>query len=152
MQDRSPIIGYQVHWLTHWDWVMLIYIYIYVCVCVCVRKLTIIYSDNGLLPGQHQAIIRTNAGPLGTKFSEVLIKNCLFHSRKWIWKFYIDIQYDLYVQIQCSAITIKTLVIKTGRKKSKHKQIKNVVQVLREYKVDANFFTKHPLWWMDTTV
>ena len=45
---------------------------------ICVGKLTIIGSDNGLLPGRHQAIIWTNAGilltePLGTNFSEILI-------------------------------------------------------------------------------
>ena len=44
---------------------------------ICVNKLTIIGSDNGLSPGQRQAIIWTNAGilligPLGTNFSEVL--------------------------------------------------------------------------------
>ena len=42
-------------------------------------KLTIIGSDNGLSPGQGQAIIWTNAGilligPLGTNFSEISIK------------------------------------------------------------------------------
>ena len=46
---------------------------------ICVRDLTSIGSDNGLLPGRRQAIIRTNAGilliiPLGTNFSEILIK------------------------------------------------------------------------------
>ena len=44
---------------------------------MCVGKLTIIGSDNGLSPEQHQAIIWTNAGilligPLGTNFSEIL--------------------------------------------------------------------------------
>ena len=43
-----------------------------------VNKLTSIGSDNGLLPGQRQAIILTNdgillIGPLGKKFSEILI-------------------------------------------------------------------------------
>ena len=43
-----------------------------------ISKLTIIGSDNGLLPGRHQAIIRTNAGilligPLGTHLSEIWI-------------------------------------------------------------------------------
>ena len=56
--------------LTHWGRVMHIYI--------CIGNLTIIGSGNGLLPGQHQAIIETNAGllsigPLGTNFSEILI-------------------------------------------------------------------------------
>ena len=46
---------------------------------ICINKLTIIGSDNGLLPGQRQAIIWTNAGvlltgPWGTNFSEILIK------------------------------------------------------------------------------
>ena len=45
---------------------------------ICFGKLTIIASDNGLLPGRRQAIIWTNAGtlltgPLGTNFSEILI-------------------------------------------------------------------------------
>ena len=45
---------------------------------ICISKLTIIVSDNGLSPGQRQAIIWTNAGilligPLGTNFSEILI-------------------------------------------------------------------------------
>ena len=40
---------------------------------------TIIGSDNGLVPGRHQAIIWTNAGmlliwPLGTNFSGIFIK------------------------------------------------------------------------------
>ena len=46
---------------------------------ICVCKLTIIGSDNGLSPGQRQALIWTNAGillirTLGTNFSEILIK------------------------------------------------------------------------------
>ena len=45
---------------------------------MCVGKLTIFGSDNGLSPGQRQAIILTNAGilligPLGTNVSEILI-------------------------------------------------------------------------------
>ena len=44
---------------------------------VCISKLTIIDLDNGLLPGQRQAIIWTNAlillfGPWRLKFSEIL--------------------------------------------------------------------------------
>ena len=54
--------------LTHWGRVT----------HICVSNLTIIASDNGLLPGRRQAIIWTNAGilligPLGTHFSEILI-------------------------------------------------------------------------------
>ena len=84
-----------------------IYIYIYVCVCVtffnyihsgvlthwgrvthkCGGKLTRIGSDNGLSPGRRQAIIWTNAGilligPLGTKFSEILIAIEAFSFKK----------------------------------------------------------------------
>ena len=55
--------------LTHWGWVT----------HICDSKLTIIGSDNGLLPGRRQAIIWTNAGilligPLGTNFNEILLE------------------------------------------------------------------------------
>ena len=55
--------------LTHWGRVT----------HICVIKLTTIGSDNGLSPGRRQAIIWTNAGilligPLGTNFSEILIR------------------------------------------------------------------------------
>ena len=55
--------------LTHWGQVT----------HICVGNLTIIGSDNGLSPGQRQAISRTNAGilsirPLGTNVSEIPIK------------------------------------------------------------------------------
>ena len=47
----------------------------------------IIGSDNGLSPGPHQAIIRTNngillIGPLGTNFSEISIKSQTFSFTK----------------------------------------------------------------------
>ena len=63
--------------LTHWGRVM----------HICVIDLTSIGSDNGLLPGRHQAIIRTNAGillirPLGTNFSEILIEIMIFSFKK----------------------------------------------------------------------
>ena len=45
-------------------------------------KLTIIDSDNGLLPGQRHAIIWTNAGLLGTKFPEILIEIHTFSLKK----------------------------------------------------------------------
>ena len=46
---------------------------------ICVSKLTMIGSDNGLSPHHHQAITWTNSEillirPLGTTFSEILIK------------------------------------------------------------------------------
>ena len=54
---------------------------------ICVDNLTIIGSDNGLLPGRRQAIIWTNAGilsigPLGTNFSEVLTEILTFSFKK----------------------------------------------------------------------
>ena len=54
---------------------------------ICVCKLTIIGSDNGLSPGQRQAIIWTNAGilligPLGTNFSEISVKVHIFSFMK----------------------------------------------------------------------
>ena len=63
--------------LTHWGWVK----------HICVSKLTIIGSDNGLSPGGRQAIIWTNSGilligPLGTNFSEILIKIQRFSFKK----------------------------------------------------------------------
>ena len=63
--------------LTHWGRVTHIY----------VGKLTIIGSDNGFSPERRQAIIWPNAGilligPLGTNFSEILIKIQTFSLNK----------------------------------------------------------------------
>ena len=54
---------------------------------ICISKLSIIGSDNGLSPGQHQAIIWTNAGillngPVGTNFDEILIEIHKFSFKK----------------------------------------------------------------------
>ena len=54
---------------------------------ICVGNLTIIASNNGLSPYRRQAIIWTNAGilligPLGTNFSEILIKILTFSFKK----------------------------------------------------------------------
>ena len=54
---------------------------------ICISKLTIIGSDNGLSPGQRQAIIWTKAGilligPLGTNFREILFAIQKFSLRK----------------------------------------------------------------------
>ena len=64
-------------WLTHWGRVT----------HICVSKLTIIGSDNGLLPDRRHAIIWTNAeilliGSLGTNFSEILIEILTFSFKK----------------------------------------------------------------------
>ena len=67
--------------LTHWDW----------GTHICVSKLTIIGSDNGLLPSRRQAIMWTNygmlsIGPWGTNLSEIFIEIQTFSLRKCIWK------------------------------------------------------------------
>ena len=54
---------------------------------IWVRNLTIVGSDNGLLPGRRQTIIWTNGwilliGPLGTNFSEILIRIQTFSFKK----------------------------------------------------------------------
>ena len=54
---------------------------------ICVSELPIIGSDNGLSPGQRQAIIWTNAGillfrTLGTNFSEILSEIHTFSFKK----------------------------------------------------------------------
>ena len=54
---------------------------------ICISKSNIIGSDNGLLPGQHQAIIQTNDGillvwHLGTHFSKMLIEINTFSFKK----------------------------------------------------------------------
>ena len=63
--------------LTHWGRVT----------HICVGNLTIIGSDNGLSPERRQAIIWTNTGilliePLGTNFSEILIRIQIFSFKK----------------------------------------------------------------------
>ena len=58
-------------------------------------KLTIIGSDNGLLPCQCQAIIWTNAGillikPLGTNISAISITIHIFSFLKYIWQYRLE--------------------------------------------------------------
>ena len=67
------------HWasLTHWGRM----------IHICVSNLTIIGSDNDLLPSQHQAIIWTNdgislIGNFGTNSSEILIEILTFSFKK----------------------------------------------------------------------
>ena len=72
---------HQFHYLTHWGRVT----------HICVSKLTSVGSDNGLLPGRHQAIIWTNAGTLligllGSNFSEnpyIFIQENAFENGIW---------------------------------------------------------------------
>ena len=74
---NSGFFQYYPKVLTHWGRVT----------HICVSKLAIIGSDNGLSPGQRQAITWTNVGillirPLGTNFSEILIKILTFSFKK----------------------------------------------------------------------
>ena len=71
------IITLNTSFLTHWGRVT----------HICVSDLTSIGSDNGLSPGRHQAIIRTNAGilligTLGTNFCEILSEIHTFSFKK----------------------------------------------------------------------
>ena len=71
------LLGHTVCRLTHWGRVT----------HICVGNLTIIGLDNGLSPGRRQAITWTNVGilligPLGTNFSEMLIKIHTFSFKK----------------------------------------------------------------------
>ena len=72
-QNRQQAITWLNDDLTHWGRVT----------HICVGKLTTIGSNNGLSPGQRQAIIWTNAGllliiPFETNFSEILIEIHIF--------------------------------------------------------------------------
>ena len=76
--------------LTHWGRVT----------HICVGKLTIIGSDNGLLPDRHQAIIWTNAGilligPLGKKHQWNLNRNSN-----------IFIQENAFESVACETVAI----------------------------------------------
>ena len=69
--SKSPLPLTNCGWVTH----------------ICVSKLTIIGSNNGLLPDQRKAIIWTSAGillirPLGTNFNEILIEIYTFSFKK----------------------------------------------------------------------
>ena len=66
---RPQWVKSTILWLTHWGRVT----------HICVSELATIGSNNGLSPGQRQAIIWTNVGilltgPLGTNFSEIVIE------------------------------------------------------------------------------
>ena len=67
--------------LTHWDQEM----------HICISNLTIIGSDNGLLPGRRQAIIGTNAGniadmSLRNKHQWNVNRNSCISPKKCVWK------------------------------------------------------------------
>ena len=67
---------------------------------LCVSNLTTIGSDNGLLPGRHQAIIWTNAGILLTGPLETKIQGSLNQN------FYIFIQGNAFENVVCKMVAI----------------------------------------------
>ena len=75
---------------------------------IYIGSLTIIGSDNGLLPGGGQTNIWTNAvilliGPLGTNFIEILIKIHTFSFKKMHLKMYKSSKFDLCWSLYCCA-------------------------------------------------
>ena len=93
--------------ITHWGWVT----------HICVSKLTIIGSDNGLLPGRRQPITWINAGillikPLGTNFNEILIGN-------------IFIQENVFESVVCemAAILSRPQCVKDGHEEVNNKSL-----------------------------
>ena len=84
---------------------------------ICITKLTIIGSNNGLSPTRHQAIIWTNDGilliwPIGTNFSEMLIRIHTFSFKKMHFKmssgywrpFCLDINVLIFAGCHCSQL------------------------------------------------
>ena len=89
--------------LTHWDRVT----------HICIGNLTIIGSDNGLLPGQCQAIIWTNdgillIGPLGTKFGGNLIKIYITSFKKMQLKMLFENRRPLRIKTFCLSLNVLT--------------------------------------------
>ena len=75
---------------------------------ICASKLTIIDSDNGLLPGRRQAIIWNNAGilligPFGTNLSEIFIKIHTF----WFTKMHLEMSFGKW-QPFCLGLNVLT--------------------------------------------
>ena len=94
--------------LTHWGRV----------IHICVGNLTIIGSDNGLLPGRRQAIIWPNAGilligPLGTNFSENLIEILTFSLTKMCLKMS---SYNVSILSQPHCVNSLTAKLRSGEK------------------------------------
>ena len=79
---------------------------------ICVSKQTIIGSDNGLSPGQRQAIIWTNAGilligPMGTNLSEILIEIYTFSLTKMRLKMSSAKCRPFFFRLQCDKTSIE---------------------------------------------
>ena len=73
---------------------------------VCVGKQTVIGSDNGLSPGQRQAIILTNVGilligPMGTYVNDILMEINIFLFKKMIWNCCTEIDGHFVLASMC---------------------------------------------------
>ena len=95
VKNMIPVVGYRVHYSTNWGRAIQIF----------VSKLTSIAADNDWSPGQHQAIIWTNARillieSLGTsmKFKS---KSISFHSRISTWKCRLENIVQLFSASMC---------------------------------------------------
>ena len=125
--------------LTHWGRVT----------HICAGNLTIIGSDNGLSPGWRQAIIWTNVGllligPLGTNFSEILIKILTFSFKK------------IHLKVSsakrrpfCLGLNVLTMHWNNGLKPIQHQAINHLNQLIPPvYVMYINLVPYHnDTWW-----
>ena len=73
---------------------------------ICFSEVTIIGLDNGLLPGQRQTIIWTDAwilliGPLGTNFNEILTEIHSFFVQENAFENIVWKMTDILSPLQC---------------------------------------------------
>ena len=83
---------------------------------ICIDDLTIIGSDNGLLPGQYQTIIWTKAGilligPLGINFSEISIENSYIFIQENAFQKAVCKMAVILSQPQCVKLTLELSVM-----------------------------------------
>ena len=92
--------------LTHWGWLT----------HICISELTLIDSDNGLSPGRRHGIIWTNAGILGTNFSDILIEIHTFSFKKMHLKMSSAKMAAILSQPQC----VKMVLLHYGHQLPQH--------------------------------
>ena len=120
--------------LTHWGLVT----------HVCISKLTIIGSDNGLVPGWCQAINWTTVGillirPLGTNFNEILIEIHEFSFKKIHFKMSPgNMIADILSQPQC----VNTLRLVQNGQHFADCTLKNAISWTKVLYIDSNLFLK----------
>ena len=124
---------------------------------ICVSNLAMIGSDNGLSSGRRQAIIWTNAGmlligPLGTTFSEILIKIYMLSLKKCIWKYRLEMAAMLsrpqWVKRMCILLTTPGYInILRLRQNERHFQVHFFLneKVWIPMKISLKFVFKGPI-------